>query len=170
MLTIDIMKRLGEAIQVVALGGPVSTELAHEVYLINTSPLDETAGEGYHRSSNIAGRHCPGAMSPYIKQSCRLEENLRQVKSFMSKFKHEGRQVLRFEWKNYMGILQTHPNHAFTPVRMKPKAFFARVYRMDEKAKEDWAFYLLKVKPCGVIVPQAEHETWHRELAREYLL
>ena len=170
MLTIDIMNRLGEAIQVVALGGPVSTELAHEVYLINTCPLDESAGEGYHRSSNITRLHCPGAMSPYIKQSCRLEENLSQVKSFMSKFKHEGRQVLRFEWQNYMRILQTRPNHGFTPVKMKPKAFFERVYRMDEKAKEDWAFYLLKIKPCGVIVPKAEQETWHQELAREYLL
>ena len=82
-MTVDVMGELEAAIEQVAAGGETTAALTHEVYLINTSPLDESAGEGYHRTTNLVRLHCPGSTSAYIKQSCRLEENCVLMKTFL---------------------------------------------------------------------------------------
>ena len=168
-LSRDVMSRLEASIEIVSKGGPVSEELAREVYLINSSPLDESAGEGYHRSTNITHVHCPGATSAYIKQSCRLTQNIKLAQDFMNKHQEDGRQVIRFEWHNYKRVLQVRSSRQWTPVRMTTKNFFCRIYRQDDWALQDWSYYLKEHKPGMVIVPSPAREPWQVEMCREYL-
>ena len=50
-VTQDIVARLGPDIQRRAAGGELSPALALEVKILNNSPLDESCGEGFHRST-----------------------------------------------------------------------------------------------------------------------
>ena len=105
-LTVAIMGRLRGDIEERAAGGEISEALAEEVLMLNTAPLDESAGEGYHRGSNCTRIRCAGAKSVYIKQSMRFKQNLAQMKVLQRKYKARGRKVIRFEWKNYKRVLQ----------------------------------------------------------------
>ena len=51
-LTRTLMQRIGHDVEVLALGGDCSEKLRAEVKLLNSAPLDESAGEGFHRATN----------------------------------------------------------------------------------------------------------------------
>lgn len=137
-----------EALQTVANGGVCETGLSEEVSVINASPLDESAGEGYHRSTHCTRLRARASKSPYIKQSTRLSQNYGHLKSLLAEG-DAGKKVLRFEWRNWTRVLQTHPKKFWRPVRMNAKQVFERVYHMDAKAEENWSSVCAIVRPPG---------------------
>lgn len=163
--SILFFEEFGSAMQAVSEGGDASDALNREVALINTACLDESAGEGYHRGTNLTKIHCPGAKTPYIVQSQRFQGSVKQMKTFLLKFGEQGRGVVRFDWLNYKRVLQT--GDPWKPVRMGTRDFFDRVYRMDEKSLEDWSPII--TKPGQVEVSVSAAETTTEEMALEYL-
>ena len=55
-------------LQIVADGGPVSEKLLAEILKLLDCPLDESAGEGYHRETNMAHQRAP-AMTTQTRRS-----------------------------------------------------------------------------------------------------
>jgi hypothetical protein len=168
-LTITTMDDFLEDIETVAAGQVCNQRWADEVLAFNLSALDESPGEGYHRSTHHAKQQAPSGQAAYIKQRTRVSENIRQAKDFMRRYKHEGRQVIRFEWINYRRILAT-AKLPWRPVRMQQKAFWERVYRMDSLASVDWSPFVSKP---GCVTDDSEalvlvKESWVEELVREY--
>ena len=66
-----------------AAGGECGVALAREVEEVNQTPLDESAGEGYHRSSNLTRLRCSNARTPYIAQSTRTSSNMNTLRTFL---------------------------------------------------------------------------------------
>lgn len=77
-----------------------------------------------------------------------------------------GRQVVRYEWTHYKMILQT-GRDPWTPVRIGNRAFFDKVYRMNEKSLEDWSPIFSKPGLVETVLPAAQHTT--EEMVMEYL-
>jgi hypothetical protein len=166
--TVDVMKEFGEDIRRLAQGDtPCPARWQAEVQAINTAALDESAGEGYHRSTNLAKKHGAASSIESIKQSTRTRENVKLAKTFAKKYKHAGRRVLRYEWKNFRRILQRTKAKRWTPVRMSIRKFYKRVYRMDAMAKENWGPFI--TQPGCIPEAIVAKETWAEELGREYL-
>lgn len=165
--SVEIMAELGSDIRARAAGHSASEALQEECLALANSSLDESAGEGYHRNTNLVRLHCPSAKSPYIKQRVRLKENIRICKNFLKKHQAKGRAVIRFEWAHYKRILQNCARKRWKPVLMSNRKFFLRVYHMDELSLVDWSPYVLK---SGLVqLPDPSKETWADEMAREYL-
>lgn len=169
-LTLDILERLAEDIEVVADGGECSSALAAEIACLNTAPLDESAGEGYHRSTNCERIRCAGATTEYLKQSTRFRQNLGVVNGFLRKWGRKGRQVVRFEWKRYKRVLQAARRRRWRPTRQVNKAFYQRLYRMDDKASESWSILVGKVDGLVIDDSSASGETDSQVIQREYFL
>ena len=127
--------------------GVLTDRLKEGVRILRKAPLDESAGEGYHRSTNMTKIRAPGATLGHIKAAVRNKQNLGQVKKFLGKHKQRGRAVFRYDWTNYKRLLQAHPWRRMAPVKMLTKAFYERVYRADEKALEDWSLLATAVEP-----------------------
>ena len=115
-----------------------SAALSGEVDIVNETPLDESAGEGYHRSTHHTRVRASGAKSPYIKESTRRKENIKMLRYWL-KMGQEGRRVLRYEWRNWTRILQTNPRHVWRSKRLQKRQVFERVYRMDTSNEFDWS-------------------------------
>ena len=49
-----------------------------------------------------------------------------------------GRQVIRFEYRQWKRVLQSHPRKLWRPKLIKARPAFERIYRMDEMALFDW--------------------------------
>ena len=73
--------------------------LAYEVSVVNDTPLDESAGEGYHRGTHHTLIRATASKSIYIKQSTRTKPNIRLLKSFL-RMGPAGKRVIRFEWRH----------------------------------------------------------------------
>ena len=65
--TQDFWMEFGADVTAVGAGGPCSCRLVDEVFSINCASLDEGAGEGYHRSSNMVRQRAPNASLECIK-------------------------------------------------------------------------------------------------------
>ena len=140
------MSQFEQALEDVAAGGAVDPELADEVGRVNMAALDESAGEGYHRASNIVRSRCAGASSAYIKQSTRFSENLTDIRAFLKQHKHAGRQVIRFEWSQYKRILQTERKYQWSNKRLGVKGFFDRMYKQDTMALANLGLFFKRCK------------------------
>lgn len=120
-----------------AAGGPCDPSLAEEVSVMNATPLDESAGEGYHRGTHLTRLRAFASKSPYIKQSTRLNQNIGHIKKLLQSGV-AGKRVLRYEWRHYSRILQTNPRYQWKRKKMQSVRVFERLYRMDAMAGEDW--------------------------------
>ena len=147
-VTINIMDRIGPELEALRASGVCGAGLAKEVRLINTCPLDESCGEGYHRSTQWTRTRAKRAKLPYIMASTRHKENLRRIRAFMKTHGARGRAVIREDWVRYKRVLQALPRRKWIPKRMNDANFFKRFYRMDEKALEDWSSLI--GQPTGV--------------------
>ena len=85
------------ALERCAAGAEASPSLQTEVSTMQLTNLDESAGEGYHRSTNITRVRASNARSPYLKQSTRTKANIALMKRFM-RFGDQAKTVLRYEW------------------------------------------------------------------------
>ena len=64
-LTVFLYKSHKDALHAVRDGGEVTMALAEAVSAYNDTPLDEGAGEGYHRSTHHARARAANAKNPY---------------------------------------------------------------------------------------------------------
>ena len=150
----------------------ISDQLKDCVSEFAESPLDESAGEGYHRSTHHVLMRASGSSDPYVKAAVRVKQNTRILKGYLP-FK-QGRRILRFEWRKWSRILQTKKRALFQSKKMRPADVLRRVYREDAKALEDWSLICDRVKALGQgdapKLPKEVKEVRQREeLRREYL-
>ena len=134
-------------LEATAAGGAVSASLQEEVLAVNETPLDESAGEGYHRSTNCTRIRARNSSSAYIKQSTRTHQNVEMMKTMVKS--RRGKMVLRYEWRAWKRVLQTRPKKQWTPLHLKNKDFLRRLYREDARAEDNWAIVLRKQQAAG---------------------
>ena len=92
-------------IEALANGQPCSEALERDVRIVNQAPLDETAGEGYHRSTKHEHQRAPASSSQHLLRNTRLPQNLALVKHFV-KLGPCGKAVVQSEWKIWKRVLQ----------------------------------------------------------------
>ena len=130
-------------------------ELVEAVDQFNDSPLDESAGEGYHRSTHHARMRAYNARSPYLKQSVRCKDNLWLLRKFLGKGPR-GARVIRYEWRFWSRVLQVKPRQQWWRKKMAARDVFHRVYRMDSLNETNWNVLCDPVKAPGQGPPPPE--------------
>ena len=173
-LTQHLLQTHQEALQSCAAGNGCAEGLKADNQRYRDTPLDEGAGEGYHRSTNCARMRARAARTPYLKQSTRLKQNIRQFKQFLKKGA-AGRRVLRYEWRHWQRLVQTNPRRIWYRKKMRPRAIFERMYRMDAASLEDWSLVCRPIlapgsgpPPKALVLPDAPTTTL-AQLRVEYL-
>ena len=63
-----------------------SPALAMAIQEYRWTPLDESAGEGYHRSTHHVLQRAPGSSDPYVKQATRVHASIKFLKPNDSTF------------------------------------------------------------------------------------
>jgi len=168
-LTRHIMSTLGQCIQAVADGGDVPTPLLEEIAIFDLCPLDESAGEGVHRSDTLEKTRAAASSMHHIKQSARERQVLARLTSFVDKHGLQGRRVLRYEFHNWKRILQTNPMRSWqAPKDLKARDALDRIYREDAKAEEDWSAAVSLA--AAYEKEQAEKVNNEGQLLNEYLV
>ena len=81
--TLEFRDRFRGDLETVRDGNAPSQELIDEVAKINLASIDESSGEGYHRSTNVTRIRCPGAKTPYTMQDTRFLEHVSLMKSVL---------------------------------------------------------------------------------------
>ena len=147
-LTVWLFETHKDDLQLVCDGGEVSKSLREEVDTFNDTPLDESAGEGYHRSTHHARVRAYNARSPYLKQSTRTKQNIVLIRQFLKKGP-QGKKVVRYEWRFWSRGLQTKPRHFWWRVHKSPYRVFQRIYRMDSFSQMDWSQICRPVRSPG---------------------
>jgi len=130
------------ALRTVRDGGPPSPELALEIKMLKNARLDEGSGEGYHRRTNMVAQRGPNTCVQTMVQEVRHQEAHERINRTIEKFKREGRNIIRHEWRNWKRILQSDPRKAHRNVRLGAQATYDRVYRMDTRALDNWDLLL----------------------------
>ena len=116
-----------------------SPALAVQVARLTRAALDETAGEGYHRSTNHEMKRAPGSATEHVMQTPRARHCIRESLELIRSYGEPGKAVFRFCWRTWSSILQATPRRRWDLVKLPPSAVFRRVYREDDKAHEDWS-------------------------------
>ena len=119
-------------------GGPCSLALHIEVQTLNDCPLDESAGEGYHRETHLAHQRAPAASTITVVQEVRFNRTRDRIRGIIKDHGKSGRHMLRFEWHNWKRILQVCRKLFHRPKQLSATAAMKRIYRMDEKALDNW--------------------------------
>ena len=109
-------------------GGEPSDALRHEISCLRNTPLDESLGEGFHRSTHLVVREGAASKLAHIKSSIRFQQNMRRVKDVIRKNPAVGKRVVTFEWRKYKRVLQARSGYLERPVRLPDGKFFSRVY------------------------------------------
>ena len=154
-LTRDILQRVGECIRKRARGEDVDEPLRRECKRIKTSPLDEGAGEGTHRSSNKELHRADASTTIHLKQSCRRHGSHAHIRRFKRLWGPRGQAVINYEFQHWKRILQTNPKRKWKDVQRSPSAVLKRVYREDDVAKLDWSNVLAREATPRPVVPDA---------------
>jgi len=111
--TRDIWARLSVDITTRSPGGPVTPALKLQVRAIKTTPLDESCGEGWHRDSNHEKCRAPNSSDAHLKRHVRAKGVIKDLRRFCRKYGKEGKDIVRFELRNWKRILQTTWRHRF---------------------------------------------------------
>jgi len=88
----------GDDLEQRALGGPLTPALKLFVDRMNDVGLDESAGEGWHRSTNHEHCRARAAKHVHLKRAGREKQNVRRLKKFMRDYGDRGKAVVSFEW------------------------------------------------------------------------
>ena len=167
-LTQSIWARLHADIDACAATGVVSPALATEARLIRLTPLDESAGEGYHRSTHHELTRACSSSTAHLKRTVRKKEILKKATHLLKKYGARAKRVVRHDWRAWSRILQTRAAHRWSPKRMKPQAVYRRLYREDEMAREDWGAIVKRVQTHNTVATDKFDEKG--SVQREYLL
>ena len=137
-LTRHLVEKLSDQIRARANGSDLDPAHWEEVRRIRLSCLDEGVGEGYHRSTTRELTRATGSSAQHLKQSVRGKSCLKTMKFFLKKYGKRAEAVFCYDWRNFKRILRTSPAKRWQPVRMRTRAFYARLYREDDMAGVDW--------------------------------
>ena len=121
----------------VAAGGDCPPSMQAEVDTVNDTPLDESAGEGYHRSTHCTRVRARNSSTAFVKQSTRTHQNVDQLKRLV-RMGFRGKMVLRYEWRNWSRVLQVRKRSWWRSVRMPSQDVFDAIYHENLKAEEAW--------------------------------
>ena len=79
-----------------------------------------------------------------------------------------GKGVVRFEWRSFKRILQTEERRQWYPVRATTSEVYERVYREDDRARDDFSTICSRQPPACPIQPEAV--SGQEALRNEYLV
>jgi len=162
------VQTVGNDLELRSQGGDLTTPLAAEVRALKWASLNESCGEGFHRSTNHEHVRAPAAKTVHLKSKVRAKGVIKTCRSFARKHGEVGKAILRFEWNHVGRILQASRKHRWRSRRLKFPALLKRVYREDQKACENWSSILRRVpleRPAEVAEPTNNREV----LEKEYL-
>ena len=132
-LTVFWATELRQDLEATARGEDASARQQLEILALRNCPIDESPGEGVHRGTHLVKQNGPASKLPHIKSSVRFKQNLARVRGFVKEHGKRGRAVIAFEWRRYKRLLQVKQSRLKRSVRMTDRAFFQRVYRMDDR-------------------------------------
>jgi hypothetical protein len=165
-----LSKRLGTELkhdmEIVAANGPVSQAIRREKRRLENASCDEGPGEGYHRGATHYSARAPGATMQTIVQEIRLDDGLEVVRELVAKHGAKARDIIRWEWRNYKRILQTSSRKAHRGVDLSAKAVYARVYRQDDRARNNWTIVVDPVRADAVLPFEDNVDAVQREYVR----
>ena len=133
-LTRKLVAECGDHLKERAEGGELHSVLSDWVRFMRTTPLDESAGEGYHRSTNKEKERASASSSTHLKRTVRRAGALAHVRSWRRKYGIRGVACIRHEWYTWKHILQGEGKHMLRPKRVSTKRVIATVYREDAMA------------------------------------
>ena len=167
-VTRQLVDRLGAHIDARARGEDLHPDLVAELLRFSTCPLDESAGEGVHRSTTREKRRAVGSTVKHLKTAARRKGAFAHIKEFRSRYGRRGAQVLRFEMTRWKRILQCSPKRQWQGVKRTPRQVYGRVYREDEYAEQDWNNAVSREAPVHPV--QHERATQAELCRNEYLV
>jgi len=133
-----IMEKLGGHIEVVAQGGSVHADLADFIAFIDTCCLDESCGEGWHRSAAYEKLRAYSSTPGHLKRAVRRKGVFLRIKQFRKKYGERGAAVLRWEFRNWKRIAaksKTPWKARHVPVQ----GVLDCVYREGQFSKMNWS-------------------------------
>ena len=133
------MWRLGAHVVTRSGGGDLHVDLENEIDRMETSPLNEGAGEGVHRDVTYELKRASGSSQDHLKRMVRRKGVFRRLKCWRRTHGQRGLQVLRYEWKNWKRVVQTNVKRKWLPSKLTRAGVFARVYREDAKSEVNWS-------------------------------
>ena len=148
VLTQFLLRTYDDDLKVVAAGGDCSPKLRKEVQKMKETPLDESAGEGYHRSTHLTRIRARASTIAYVKMSTRIHQTNWLLKGLIKKGE-AGKNVLRYEWLNWSRVLQTKRRSLWRKKHWSVKKVIERAYRMDEFSEEDWSSIAVTIPAPG---------------------
>jgi len=98
-VTRDFLDKVGHDLQCRAQGGEASTALLAEISELEDTMLEEGAGEGVHRGTNLEKIRAAASTSIHIKQKIRVKGVVKTVRRFLHTHGKAGREAFRFECK-----------------------------------------------------------------------
>ena len=116
-------------------GGQPSVKLTKEITAVSKIPLDEGPGESYHRATHLTLQRASASRQPWMLASTREKQNLSRCVNFMKQHGARGKQVFSFEWKNHKRVLRTSIARCYVPIKKKDKAFYRKLYNIDDNGK-----------------------------------
>ena len=122
-----------------AQGGQMSSERAAWVSFMQTAPLDESAGEGYHRTSNLEMRRAPGSTQGHLKKNARRKGALKHIRGFKRKYGQKGIDCIRHDWRTWKRILHRDGPRRCRPVQRTTEEVLAVVCREDSSSELNWS-------------------------------
>ena len=166
-ITRDFERRLGADLRVRAGGGECSLALKAETDARKNMPLNEIPGEGYHRETTHEKKRAPAASTAHLKRITRVKQVLMTIRNVWKTWGKRGRAVVRYEFKNWLRVLQPNKKTMWRIRRMKTASAIKRIYREDQMADEDWSSVAERIPPDRP-VPPTDAST-RESLEKEYL-
>ena len=136
-LTQDIMRRAGGDVERRSLGENVSDALQAEIDVFALLPLSEGPGEGIHRDHTHEKTRASASTSQHLKQDVRRQQEQNRIQTFRNAYGERGRQVMRYEWRNFKRIAQTEWRHRWEPRKLTNDTLYKHIYHEDLSAETD---------------------------------
>ena len=132
------METLGRHVVARSEGEELHVDLENELDRLATVPLDESAGEGYHRDVTYEKKRASASSQAHLKQTVRRKGVFKRLKVWRRTHGRRGRAVLRWEWRNWKRIVQPNSKKPWRPVKWTPNRVYQRLYREDAQSEFNW--------------------------------
>jgi len=133
-----VVQELGEPIKARAAGGDLHPKLEEFLEMMETTSLDESCGEGWHRGSQYEKKRAYSSVTASLKRSVRRKGVFLRLKKFKRMYGKRAEPVLRFEYKNWKRILAK-PSRRWHAKRMPDNEAFGRIYREGASSEVNWS-------------------------------
>ena len=98
------MDTMGADIEATAGGSPPSARMIAEVERLKCSSIDESAGEGWHRGTNVEHVRAASAKTVHLEVSTRVKQCIRGCRQIIARYGERGKKVIRYEWKKNTSV------------------------------------------------------------------